>query len=261
MQRVPRPRRPILITIAVTVMLALPAGMVLAIHQFTDVPTGSSIHDDVEAIANAGVTTGCGDGKYCPSDPVTRGQMAQFMNRLGALDGQAPSVNADRVDGRHANQLSRVARMGTAASTDLPTTGEGVQYGTDLVITAPTAGFVTVNFGFTIQSSCTVSCLAVGHVAHVESGSTTLTAFLTEVWASTTVPSTSASINWVFPVDPGVNTFQLILTRDNGGNGTMTGWYGSGTALFTPYGATGGGTLSEDGPMDVEPIDQAKLDE
>jgi len=107
MQRVPRPSRPILLTIAVTVMLALPAGIVLASHQFNDVPTGSSIHDDVEAIFNAGVTTGCGGGNYCPSANVTRGQMAQFMNRLGALDGQAPSVNADQLDGLDSSAFAR----------------------------------------------------------------------------------------------------------------------------------------------------------
>ena len=45
---------------------------------------------------NAGVTTGCGGGNYCPSQSVTRGQMAQFLNRLGTLDGNtAPSVDAD----------------------------------------------------------------------------------------------------------------------------------------------------------------------
>jgi hypothetical protein len=108
MQRVPRPsRRPILLTIAVTVMLALPAGVVLASHQFNDVPPGSSIHDDVEAIFNAGVTTGCGGGDYCPKANVTRGQMAQFMNRLGALDGQTPSVNADRLDGLDSSAFAR----------------------------------------------------------------------------------------------------------------------------------------------------------
>ena len=107
MQRVPRPSRPILLTIAVTVMLALPAGMVLASHQFNDVPTGSSIHDDVEAIFNAGVTTGCGGGNYCPNANVTRGQMAQFMNRLGALDGQTPSVNADQLDGLDSSAFAR----------------------------------------------------------------------------------------------------------------------------------------------------------
>ena len=109
MQRVPRPSRPILLTIAVTVMLALPAGIVLASHQFDDVPTGSSIHDDVEAIANAGVTSGCQTDPplYCPNDPVTRGQMAQFMNRLGALDGQTPSVNADQLDGLDSSAFAR----------------------------------------------------------------------------------------------------------------------------------------------------------
>jgi hypothetical protein len=79
--------------------LAFPLG-VLANHQFSDVPTGASYHDDVEALVAAGVTTGCGGGEYCPTDAVTRGQMAQFLNRLGNLDGNtAPSVDADELDG------------------------------------------------------------------------------------------------------------------------------------------------------------------
>ena len=105
--RAPRPSRPILLTIAVTVLLALPAGVVLASHNFDDVPTGSSIHDDVEALVGAGVTTGCGGGNYCPNASVTRGQMAQFLNRLGALDGQDPVVDADTVDGFHAVSFGR----------------------------------------------------------------------------------------------------------------------------------------------------------
>jgi hypothetical protein len=105
--RVPRPSRPILLTIVLTVLLALPAGVVLAVHNFTDVPTGASYHDDVEALVAAGVTSGCGGGLYCPNASVTRGQMAQFLNRLGALDGQEPVVDADTVDGFHAVSFGR----------------------------------------------------------------------------------------------------------------------------------------------------------
>jgi hypothetical protein len=87
--------------------LAFPLG-VLANHQFSDVPAAASYHDDVEALVNAGVTTGCGGGKYCPNDFVTRAQMAQFLNRLGSLDGGSdPSVDADTVDGRHASAFVR----------------------------------------------------------------------------------------------------------------------------------------------------------
>ena len=79
--------------------LAIPA-LALASHQFTDVPTTHRFHDDIDAIADAGVTLGCGGGKYCPDKVVTRAQMAAFLNRLGALaEGTTPVVNADRVDG------------------------------------------------------------------------------------------------------------------------------------------------------------------
>lgn len=60
--------------------LAFPLG-VLASHQFTDVPTGSTFHDDVEAVTDAGIASGTGGGLYKPSDPVTRGQMAAFLHR------------------------------------------------------------------------------------------------------------------------------------------------------------------------------------
>lgn len=47
---------------------------------FWDVVDGQNIyHDSVEAIFRAGITGGCGGGKYCPDNPVTRGQMAVFV--------------------------------------------------------------------------------------------------------------------------------------------------------------------------------------
>jgi len=51
---------------------------------FTDVLASSPFCPNVEWLKNRGVTTGCGAGTtYCPSDGVTRLQMAIFMNRLG----------------------------------------------------------------------------------------------------------------------------------------------------------------------------------
>ena len=50
---------------------------------FGDVPTGGFC-ENVEWVKNRAITLGCGDGSnYCPNDPVTRLQMAIFMNRLG----------------------------------------------------------------------------------------------------------------------------------------------------------------------------------
>ena len=55
----------------------------LAIHNFPDVPTSAFYHNGVEWIFNRGITAGCGGGLYCPSNNVTRGEMAVFMQKLG----------------------------------------------------------------------------------------------------------------------------------------------------------------------------------
>jgi hypothetical protein len=128
-------------------MLAFPLG-ILASHQFGDVPDSNTYHADIDALADAGVTTGCGDGTtFCPNAFVTREQMAAFMNRLGALAaGKTPVVNADRLDGLDSTQLVRsdlpvtgyagCTGLGMQARTDLPTTatlnGQGRKFTADV---------------------------------------------------------------------------------------------------------------------------------
>lgn len=87
---------------ALAALIAAPTA-VWASHQFTDVPTDSVFHEDIDAIADAGVTRGCNppeNTEFCPEDNVTREQMAAFMNRLGALDGGDPVVDARTVQGQ-----------------------------------------------------------------------------------------------------------------------------------------------------------------
>jgi plastocyanin len=52
---------------------------------FGDVPTTHLFFRSIEALAAAGITTGCGNGNYCPDDPVTRGSMARFLARALGL--------------------------------------------------------------------------------------------------------------------------------------------------------------------------------
>lgn len=52
--------------------------------EFTD-DDGSTFEGDIEALAEAGVTLGCADGRYCPVDFVTRGQMAAFLHRADGV--------------------------------------------------------------------------------------------------------------------------------------------------------------------------------
>ncbi|MCP4963697.1 MAG: hypothetical protein GY926_00490 [bacterium] len=68
--------------------LDLPAGS----SSFTDID--SSIHKaDIAALASAGITAGCNppaNTLYCPTDPVTREQMASFLSRALDLDPITP---------------------------------------------------------------------------------------------------------------------------------------------------------------------------
>ena len=57
---------------------------------FTDVPPGHTFRGDINRLATAGITTGCGNGQFCPNDVVTRGQMAAFLQRALDLDPITP---------------------------------------------------------------------------------------------------------------------------------------------------------------------------
>ncbi|MBK8821715.1 MAG: S-layer homology domain-containing protein [Anaerolineales bacterium] len=46
---------------------------------FTDVPVNYWSDKWIEQLAVEGVTSGCGNGNYCPDDSVTRAQMAVFL--------------------------------------------------------------------------------------------------------------------------------------------------------------------------------------
>ena len=62
---------------------------------FADVPCpGGFAVDWIEQLANEGVTTGCGNGNYCPDAAVTRAQMAVFLlkTHLGSSYVPPPAV-------------------------------------------------------------------------------------------------------------------------------------------------------------------------
>jgi hypothetical protein len=61
--------------------VVLVPGSVLGSHQFTDVPADHTFHDDIGALYGARITAGCSPTTFCPDAPVTRGQMAAFLNR------------------------------------------------------------------------------------------------------------------------------------------------------------------------------------
>jgi hypothetical protein len=57
---------------------------------FSDVPAGSFAAAWIEQLAEEGITTGCGGGRYCPNGIVTRAQMAVFLLRGEHGSGFSP---------------------------------------------------------------------------------------------------------------------------------------------------------------------------
>jgi hypothetical protein len=70
---------------------------------------GTTHEDDINRLADAGLTTGCAPSSYCPTFAVTRGQMASLMAR--ALELPEASLDYfDDDDGRtHEANINRMA--------------------------------------------------------------------------------------------------------------------------------------------------------
>lgn len=84
---------------------------------FTDVPRDNTHHDAIYAIRDAGVTEGCGGGRYCPQESVTRGQMATFLVRaldlpLRPYQGTFSDVPASHTHARAIEALARAKVTG-----------------------------------------------------------------------------------------------------------------------------------------------------
>jgi hypothetical protein len=78
---------------------------------FTD--TAGSVHTaDIDALAAAGITTGCTADRYCPEDPVTRGQMASFLVRALDLAPADDSPFTDTDGSVHAADIAALAQAG-----------------------------------------------------------------------------------------------------------------------------------------------------
>jgi len=56
-----------------------------ATPSFGDVPTSHPFFQFIEALKASGITGGCGNGNYCPNQPLTRGQMAAFLSKALGL--------------------------------------------------------------------------------------------------------------------------------------------------------------------------------
>ena len=71
------------------------------------------VHEDaINRVAAAGITVGCGDGVFCPSQPVTRAQMATFLMRALELPEAGRDYFVDDDGLVHEDAINRVAAAG-----------------------------------------------------------------------------------------------------------------------------------------------------
>ena len=81
---------------------------------FTD--DDESVHErDINAIANAGITRGCNppsNTEYCPTDAVTREQMATFLDRVLDLPETTTDYFTDDDGSIHEGAINRLAASG-----------------------------------------------------------------------------------------------------------------------------------------------------
>ena len=59
---------------------------------FLDVPCPSTFADWIEALADEGISGGCGSGNFCPTNPVRRDQMAPFLLKAKHGSSYVPPV-------------------------------------------------------------------------------------------------------------------------------------------------------------------------
>jgi hypothetical protein len=225
--RVARALRAVIVPAVVAALVAFPLG-VLASHSFTDVPTGHPFHADIAALKDSGVSpTGCGGGNFCPDDFVTRGQMAAFLNRVGALGpGKTPVANASKVDGLDANAINRMAYGQVLSDTYIDIDGQR-----DLVtltLDVPVQSLVRVSFaGYAIAQGATgCPCVLQGRIQMDSSTSILVTDQNLAGDAGAIVGSydrEGVAGSYVFTAPAGSHTFTISMERQTGATTALIG--------------------------------------
>ena len=72
----------------------------------------SKHEDNINRLAAQGVTEGCTSTNYCPTGPVSRGQMASFLSRALALPAADHDYFGDDNGTPHEDSINRIAAAG-----------------------------------------------------------------------------------------------------------------------------------------------------
>jgi hypothetical protein len=88
--------------------LDLPA----AEEDYFDDDDGQSHEADINKLAAAGITGGCGERQYCPTAPVNRDEMASFVSRALAFADTEVDFFVDDTGNTHERNINRFAGAG-----------------------------------------------------------------------------------------------------------------------------------------------------
>jgi hypothetical protein len=123
---------------AVALVTAVPLA-VIAAHSFDDVPDSNEFHGSIEWLKNNAVTIGCNppaNTEFCPTDTVTREQMASFMRRLAQTQGTVGANVNDATDTITTTGLTYVELLSVAVT---PTAEATVELNGHVTLAKPTS--------------------------------------------------------------------------------------------------------------------------
>ena len=112
-------------------------------NRFDDVTDDGTHTANINAVAEAGITLGCGAGPdlFCPNDVMTRGQMGSFMARAFGLDPSDANAFTDDDGIVHEENIDAIAAVGITLGCD-----PGLYCPDDLVTRAQLAAFLHRGF-------------------------------------------------------------------------------------------------------------------
>jgi hypothetical protein len=205
--------------LAVLALVGTPVG-VLANHRFPDVLPGSG-HTEVSKVADAGIARGCGNsGNFCPGNPVTRLQMAQFVSRAGgsATAKKLPLSGFELTTDPQTALFIDVVVPGLAGNEQL------VKVEADVVVRAPSTALCVCEASFFLQDDNNPSTqFSATHFV-------TLTDPEPTTGARADVP---VSLSYVFTAESGT-TQRFHLTGETTGGSEDLFVYGDMTATTYP---------------------------
>jgi hypothetical protein len=228
--RSPRRARRLAVATVAILVLAIPAA-VWASDKFFDVPDDQPFHNQISAIAGAGITTGCGDPAartYCPTEFVRRDAMAAFMHR-----------GFGRVT---LDDLGFILAVPTTESAPVGWT-HTMTPGVPSNALAGAQGFIKTDATITLLADDLTGCPCQIRGALFVTGVGYMVSYYTDVTLDTLNQRLVMAMTGAIPVGSGTKTVEVRLFRVSGGDGTNIEAYGNVTSTYYPFGGSGTNTL------------------